>query len=1480
VVSKLSPASAPPTPPRLSRFVPPLFRAQRRRAVWLGVVLLLVAAPAQAQTGNSSAFGVQATGSVTALNAAILATLALGPLPTVSGSAPPAYNVSDSAASAAGDLSLVAPIVFNVATVNTGLLQVNAQSPLAPDPTATSTVNNLAFGLNVIPVAVPASALALAATSVQSSADIGGTCGGALTPVGSTTIVNGTLNGLIRTVLGLSGTITANPAPNTVLLDVTAVAGVLTSGRIRVLLNEQIVSGDGTTNLSLIVNAIHITVSGAVLQGVTGTVDLDVVIAQSRAALNCPGAQPQANLSIVKTDSPDPVNVPGTLTYQITVTNSGSANVPQARVTDNLPLTPSVTFGSATPSQGSCGAPNPLVCDLGVLNAGASASVTVNLNVQAGASGPIINTATVADASGVTTDPNVSDNSSTTSTAVNGPPSGTSADLSIVKTGTPNPVTAGQTLTYLLTITNHGPDAATNVVVTDPVPPGAGLQSATPSAGGNCTTGAVVTCTFPNLAANATATVTILATAPSQPGTVTNTAVVSSNVADPDPLNNSATTNTTVNGAPPGTADLSITKLATPNPVAAGQTLTYSITATNNGPDVATNVTITDPVPSGATLQSATPSAGGNCTTGAVVTCTFPSLAPSASASVTILVTAPSQPGTVTNTATVSSSVADPNPLNNSSTTNTTVSGLPVGAADLSVIKTANPNPVAAGQTLTYLITATNNGPDPTTNVVITDPVPSGATLQSATPSAGGNCTTGSVVTCTFPSLAPSASASVTILVTAPSLPGTLTNTATVSSSVADPNPSNNTSTTNTTVSGGVAGAADLSITKVASPNPVTAGQPLTYSITAMNNGPTAAINVTITDPVPSGATLQSATPSAGGSCTTGGVVTCTFPSLAPSASASVTIVVTAPSQPGTVTNTASVSSSVSDPNPTNNSSTTTTTVNAAPAAAADLSITKVASPNPVTAGQSLTYFIATTNNGPNTATNVVITDPVPSGATLQSATPSAGGNCTTGGVVTCTFPSLAPSASASVTIVVTAPSQPGTVTNTASVSSSVSDPDLANNSSTTNTTVNAASAGAADLSIAKVASPNPVAPGQTLTYSITATNNGPNAATGVVITDPVPSGATLQSATPSAGGSCTTGAVVTCTFPSLAPNATVSVAIVVTAPSQPGTLTNSASVSSNVSDPNPSNNNATVGTQVGGGSGGADLAITKTASPNSVAPGGTLTYLLTVTNNGPGAATNLVVSDPLPAGVVLQSVTPSAGGSCGSANPVVCNFPVLGAGANVKVTIVVTVSAQGGSLTNTASVSSDVSDPISSNNSAAQTTPVVPGGGAGAANLGITKSASPNPVGPGAHLTYLLTVTNLGPGSATNVIVSDQLPPGVSLVSVTQSAGGNCTTGATVTCTFPSLANQASATVTIVVTTPTQPGTLTNTAAVSSATTDPDTSDNTVSLATQVTAVSGAEPIPTLSEWALIVFVGLLVGFGWYEAQRRRRSRKGPASA
>jgi uncharacterized repeat protein (TIGR01451 family) len=284
------------------------------------------------------------------------------------------------------------------------------------------------------------------------------------------------------------------------------------------------------------------------------------------------------------------------------------------------------------------------------------------------------------------------------------------------------------------------------------------------------------------------------------------------------------------------------------------------------------------------------------------------------------------------------------------------------------------------------------------------------------------------------------------------------------------------------------------------------------------------------------------------------------------------------------------------------------------------------------------------------------------------------------------------------------------------------------------------------------------------------------------------------------------------------------------------------------------------------------------TASPNSVAPGGTLTYLITVSNNGPNAATNVIVTDQLPAGVTLQSATASAGGSCGAGNPVVCNFPVLTAGASVTVTIKVTAPAQPGSLVNTASVSSDVGDPISNNDAATQTTAVGSLAVSGSANLRITMSASPSPVGTGAQLTYRLTVTNLGPDAATNVVVTDQLPSAVSFISAGASGGGTCTPGTPVTCTFPSLANLASATVTIFVTAPAQPGGLPNTGAVSSAVTDPDTSDNTASLLTQAIVAAAPDPIPTLSEWAVIAMVCLLVGLGLREIGRRRSARRGPA--
>ncbi len=132
----------------------------------------------------------------------------------------------------------------------------------------------------------------------------------------------------------------------------------------------------------------------------------------------------------------------------------------------------------------------------------------------------------------------------------------------------------------------------------------------------------------------------------------------------------------------PAGADLAITKSGAPNPVLSGNRLTYTLTVTNNGPQDATGVTATDPLPTSVHFNSVA-STQGTCTrSGATkpspkegtITCSLGNLANGASASITIVVTA-TTPGTLSNTATVSGDQSDPNPLNNSATATTDVIG-------------------------------------------------------------------------------------------------------------------------------------------------------------------------------------------------------------------------------------------------------------------------------------------------------------------------------------------------------------------------------------------------------------------------------------------------------------------------------------------------------------------------------------------------------------------------------------------------------------------------------------------------------------------------------------------------------------------------------------------------------------------------------------------------------------------------------------
>ena len=245
----------------------------------------------------------------------------------------------------------------------------------------------------------------------------------------------------------------------------------------------------------------------------------------------------------------------------------------------------------------------------------------------------------------------------------------------------------------------------------------------------------------------------------------------------------------------------------------------------------------------------------------------------------------------------------------------------------------------------------------------------------------------------------------------------------------------------------------------------------------------------------------------------------------------------------------------------------------------ADLSVTKSDSPDPVTVGNNLTYTITVSNSGPDDAPGVVLTDDLPGSVAFGSATPSQGSCSHSAGTVTCPLGTITPGAPATVAIVVT-PNSPGTLTNSASVSSDVADSNPANNVDSEDTVVNPASTGTADLSVTKVDLRDPTHVGRRLSYRVTVKNLGPGTATSVTLTDQLPPGVDFVSATPKQGSCAQDTGVVTCDLGSVAKRAVVRVLIIVR-PTTPDTLSNTVSVFANESDPNTTNNADTETTTV-----------------------------------------------------------------------------------------------------------------------------------------------------------------------------------------------------------------------------------------------------------------------------------------------------------
>ena len=673
--------------------------------------------------------------------------------------------------------------------------------------------------------------------------------------------------------------------------------------------------------------------------------------------------------------------------------------------------------------------------------------------------------------------------------------------------------------------------------------------------------------------------------------------------------------------------------------------------------------------------------------------------------------------------------------------------------ADLSLTKTAsNPNP-AVDDEVDYTLTASNAGPNDATGVTIQDSLPAGLDFIDASPGCDNENGT---VKCDVGTIATGATASVTIRThTTAAVAGmSVGNLATVSGNEQDPTPANNQAAATITVQPLV----DLELKKVASNPAPAAGGPVSYSLTLLNNGPSPATGVTITDPLPTGLSFGSATPGQGSCSASGQTVTCNLGTLAAGGTALVTITadVAASATGTTLKNTASASANEPIAQPELTSSEASIT----PVAKADLSLTKTASnPNPAV-DDEVDYTLTASNAGPNDATGVTIQDSLPAGLDFIDASPGCDNE---NGTVKCDVGTIATGATASVTIRThtTAAVAGMSVGNLATVSGNEQDPTPANNQAAATITVQPL----VDLELKKVASNPAPAAGGPVSYSLTLLNNGPSPATGVTITDPLPTGLSFGSATPGQGSCSASGQTVTCNLGTLAAGGTALVTITadVAASTAGTTLKNTASASANepIAQPELTRSEASITPVAKPPPAQADLALVKTVNHTTGRTGEPLTYTITVRNHGPDTASSPTVTDAFSAPVTLVSVHTSSG-SCSKGHPITCRLDSIASGASDKITIVAKPTSTG-ELRNSASVRSATPDPDGANNLSHVTTMVRPGPAA----LRLTKTASRHTVAPGQTFSFTIAVHSLGPEPALRVQVCDRLGSGMAFISV-----------------------------------------------------------------------------------------------------------------
>ncbi|WP_425636428.1 DUF7507 domain-containing protein [Algoriphagus yeomjeoni] len=691
------------------------------------------------------------------------------------------------------------------------------------------------------------------------------------------------------------------------------------------------------------------------------------------------------SLSIEKTADQDSYDAVGDiLTYEIVVTNIGNVTLENIVVTD-----PQATITGGSP--------------IATLAPGASAVVTASYTVTQSDldAGSFTNTATAAATFGET---ELSDSDDATVDAIQTPL------LSIEKTADQDSYdAAGDILTYEIVVTNTGNVTLSDIVVTDPQ--------------ATITGGSPIATLAPGASAMVTASYTVTQS-DLDAGSFTNTATAAATFGETELSDSDDATVDAIQ-----TPLLSIEKTADQSSYdAVGDILTYEIVVTNTGNVTLENIVVTDPQ---ATITGGSPIA---------------TLAPGASAAVTASYTVTQSDldaGSFTNTATAAATFGE---TELSESDDATVDA--IQTPSLSIEKTADQDSYdAVGDILTYEIVVTNTGNVTLENIVVTDPQ---ATITGGSPIA---------------TLAPGASAAVTAsyTVTQSDLDaGSFTNTATAAATFGETELSESDDATVDAIQ-----TPSLSIEKTADQDSYDAvGDILTYEIVVTNTGNVTLENIVVTDPQ---ATITGGSPIA---------------TLAPEASAAVTASYTVTQSDldaGSFTNTATAAATFGEIELSESDDATVDAIQTP-----SLSIEKTADQDSYDAvGDILTYEIVVTNTGNVTLENIVVTDPQ---ATITGGSPIA---------------TLAPGASAVVTASYTVTQSDldaGSFTNTATAAATFGETELSDSDDATVDAIQTSS-----IQIVKTDNGAEVdAAGDVITYTLTVTNTGNVTLTNVMVTDPL----------------------------------------------------------------------------------------------------------------------------------------------------------------------------------------------------------------------------------------------------------------------------------------------------------------------------------------------------------------------------------------